>query len=197
VILATGIAYLEDIERAVRVCGEEGNEQVMILKCTSAYPTPYEDMNLKVIPNMRETFDCIVGLSDHSAGSAAAVGGVALGAAMVEKHFTLSRKDGGPDGAFSMEPDEFKRMAEDIRAVERALGKATYELTAQQEKSREDGRSLFVAEPIKAGEELTERNVRSVRPAFGLHTMYYEEILGKRAKMDLEKGMPLAWRHID
>ena len=125
VIMATGIAYLEDIERAVRVCREEGNDQIILLKCTSTYPSPYEDMNIRVIPHMAEVFDCMTGLSDHSMGSAVAVASVALGARMVEKHFTLSRADGGPDAAFSMEPAEFKKMADEIRIVEKALGRVT------------------------------------------------------------------------
>ncbi|MDE7015808.1 MAG: pseudaminic acid synthase, partial [Kineothrix sp.] len=173
IILATGIAYLEDMERALRACREEGNEQIVLLKCTSAYPSPYEEMNLKVIPNMAHVFDCITGLSDHSMGTAAAVASVALGAKMIEKHLTLSREDGGPDGAFSMEPDEFKKMVDEIRIVEKALGKVTYELTEQQKRSREDGRSLFVVKDMKEGEAFTEENVRSIRPAFGLHTMYF------------------------
>ena len=172
IIFATGIAYLEDIERALAVCKEEGNEQVILLKCTSTYPSPYEDMNLKVIPHMAETFDCLAGLSDHSMGTAVAVAGVALGAKMVEKHLTLSRADGGPDAAFSMEPEEFRKMAEEIRIVEKALGRVTYELTEKQKKSREDGRSLFVVKDIGKGEIFTEENVRSIRPAFGMHTMY-------------------------
>lgn len=193
VIMATGIAYLEDIERAVRACRVEGNEQIILLKCTSTYPSPYEDMNLRVIPNMAEAFGCMVGLSDHSMGTAAAVASVALGARMVEKHLILSRSDGGPDAAFSMEPAEFKQMAEEIRIVEKALGKVTYELTERQKRSREDGRSLFVVKDVKAGEEFTRENVRSIRPAFGLHTMYYEEILGKCARSDIKKGTPLDW----
>lgn len=197
VIFATGIAYLEDIERALRVCREEGNEQIVLLKCTSAYPSPYEDMNLKVIPNMAEVFDCITGLSDHSMGTAAAVASVALGGKMIEKHLTLSREDGGPDGAFSMEPAEFKRMVEDVRIVEKALGKVTYELTQKQKNSREDSRSLFVVKDIRAGEELTKDNVRSIRPAFGMHTMYYEEILGRRACKDIARGTPLSWEHVE
>ena len=175
IIFATGIAYLEDIERALAVCKEEGNEQVILLKCTSTYPSPYEDMNLKVIPHMAETFDCLAGLSDHSMGTAVAVAGVALGAKMVEKHLTLSRADGGPDAAFSMEPEEFRKMAEEIRIVEKALGRVTYELTEKQKKSREDGRSLFVVKDIGKGEIFTEENVRSIRPAFGMHTMRSEE----------------------
>ena len=196
VILATGIAYLEDMERALQVCKEEGNEQVVLLKCTSAYPSPYEEMNLKVIPNMAQVFDCITGLSDHSMGTAAAVASVALGAKMVEKHLTLSREDGGPDGAFSMEPDEFKKMVDEIRIVEKALGKVTYELTEKQKRSREDGRSLFVVKNMKEGEIFTEENVRSIRPAFGLHTMYLDEIMGKRARTDISKGTPLDWKLI-
>lgn len=196
VILATGIAYLEDMERALQVCKEEGNEQVVLLKCTSAYPSPYEEMNLKVIPSMAQVFDCITGLSDHSMGTAAAVASVALGAKMVEKHLTLSRADGGPDGAFSMEPDEFKKMVDEIRIVEKALGKVTYELSEKQKRSREDGRSLFVVKNMKEGEIFTEENVRSIRPAFGLHTMYLDEIMGKRARTDISKGTPLDWKLI-
>ena len=196
VILATGIAYLEDMERALQVCKEEGNEQVVLLKCTSAYPSPYEEMNLKVIPNMAQVFDCSTGLSDHSMGTAAAVASVALGAKMVEKHLTLSRADGGPDGAFSMEPDEFKKMVDEIRIVEKALGKVTYELSEKQKRSREDGRSLFVVKNMKEGEVFTEENVRSIRPAFGLHTMYLDEIMGKRARTDISKGTPLDWKLI-
>lgn len=196
IIFATGIAYLEDIERALAVCKEEGNEQVILLKCTSTYPSPYEDMNLKVIPHMAETFDCLAGLSDHSMGTAVAVASVALGAKMVEKHLTLSRQDGGPDAAFSMEPEEFRKMAEEIRIVEKALGRVTYELTEKQKKSREDGRSLFVVKDIGKGEIFTEENVRSIRPAFGMHTMYYDEIIGKKARMDIAKGTPLDWKYI-
>lgn len=193
IIFATGIAYLEDIERALMVCREEGNEQVILLKCTSQYPSPYESMNLKVIPNMAEVFDCLSGLSDHSMGGTVAVAATALGAKMVEKHLTLSRNDGGPDAAFSMEPAEFKQMVDEIRIAEKAVGKVTYELTEQQIRSREDGRSLFVVKDVKQGEILTEENVRSIRPNFGLHTMYYEDILGKKAKCDITKGTPLAW----
>ena len=196
VIIATGIAYLEDIERALRVCREEGNEQVILLKCTSTYPSPYEDMNLSVIPNMAQVFDCLTGLSDHSMGSAAAVAGVALGAKMVEKHLTLARADGGPDAAFSMEPAEFKRMVEEIRIAEKAIGRVTYELTEKQKRSREDSRSLFAVKDIKAGEIFTEENVRSIRPAFGMHPMYYDEVLGQQAKVDIAKGTPMDWKYI-
>lgn len=197
VIMATGIAYLEDIERAVRVCREEGNEQIILLKCTSTYPSPYEDMNIRVIPHMAEVFDCMTGLSDHSMGSAVAVASVALGARMVEKHFTLSRADGGPDAAFSMEPAEFKKMADEIRIVEKALGRVTYQLTEKQERSREEGRSLFVTQDIGAGEVFTPENLRSIRPAFGMAPMYYEEVLGKKARVSIPRGTPMAWEYVE
>lgn len=197
VIIATGIAYLEDIERAVKACREEGNEQIILLKCTSTYPTPYEDMNIRVIPNMAEVFECMTGLSDHSMGSAVAVASVALGARMVEKHLTLSRADGGPDGAFSMEPAEFKKLVDEIRIVEKALGRVTYKLTDRQERSREEGRSLFVVKDIKAGEVFTPETVRSIRPAFGIAPVHYEEVIGKRARVDIKRGTPLEWEYID
>lgn len=197
VIMATGIAYLEDIERAVRVCREEGNDQIILLKCTSTYPSPYEDMNIRVIPHMAEVFDCMTGLSDHSMGSAVAVASVALGARMVEKHFTLSRADGGPDAAFSMEPAEFKKMADEIRIVEKALGRVTYQLTEKQERSREEGRSLFVTQDIGAGEVFTPENLRSIRPAFGMAPMYYEEVLGQKARVSIPRGTPMAWEYVE
>lgn len=196
IIISTGIALLEDIELALKVCKEEKNENVILLKCTSAYPAPYEDMNLKVIPNMKETFDCVVGLSDHTLGSETAVAAVALGAKVIEKHFTLRRSDGGPDAAFSMEPEEFKKMVDEIRNVEKALGRATYDLTQKQINSRSGSRSLFVVKDIAEGECFTEENVRSVRPGNGMHTKHYDEILGKKATTKLSKGTPLEWRFI-
>lgn len=193
VILATGIARLADIELALRTCREEGNEQVILLKCCSAYPTPYEDVNLRTIPNMRETFDCICGLSDHTMGTAVATGAVALGAKMVEKHLTLKRSDGGADAAFSMEPQEFQEMVDNIRILEKALGKVTYELSEKQTREREHSRSLFVARDMQAGEIFTPDNLRSVRPADGLHTLYYEQLLGKRITRDAKLGTPMSW----
>lgn len=196
VIIATGIAHLEDIERAVRTCREAGNDQIILLKCTSTYPAPYEDMNIKVIPNMAEVFGCLTGLSDHSMGGAVAAASVALGARMVEKHFTLSRADKGPDAAFSMEPAEFKQMVDEIRIVEKALGEVTYRLTDRQEKSREEGRSLFAVQDIRQGDTFTEHNIRSIRPAFGIAPRHYDEILGKTASVDIRRGTPLDWKHI-
>ncbi len=197
IIMSTGIAYLSDIELALKTCREEGNEQVILLKCSSAYPTPYEDINLNTIPSMREVFDCIVGLSDHTMGCAVAGAGVALGAKVVEKHLTLRRADGGADGAFSMEPEEFKEMVDQIRMIEKALGKVTYDLTAKQKASRDHARSLFVAKDMKAGDVFTPENLRSVRPSCGLHTQYYEEILGKRIRKDAPLGTPMSWELVD
>lgn len=196
VIFATGVAYLEDIERALQVCREEENDQVILLKCVSSYPTPYEDVNLNVIPTLARTFDCVVGLSDHTLSPAVAVASVALGARMIEKHLTLRRKDGGPDGAFSLEPEEFGEMVKQIRIVEKALGKSSYGLTDKQKKEHEGSRSLFVVKEVKKGEAFSPENVRSIRPGNGLHTQYYEEILGKHATRDIERGTPLQWNMI-
>ena len=197
IIISTGIAELADVELALKTCKEEGNENVMLLKCTSAYPAPYEDINLKVMENLSQTFDCITGLSDHTMGSTVAIGAVALGAKIIEKHLTLSRADGGPDAAFSMEPKEFENMVNEIRIVEKAMGKVTYELTPKQKKSREHSRSLFIVKDIKEGNVLTTENVRSIRPGFGMHTKNYESILGKKVNQDISRGTPLDWDLFD
>lgn len=196
-IFATGIAYPEDIARALSVCKEEGNEDVILLKCVSSYPTPYEAVNLRVIPTLAKTYDCLSGISDHTMGSIVSAGAIPLGARMVEKHLTLRRSDGGPDSAFSMEPEEFTKMVQEIRILEKALGSSEYVLTDTQKLEHEGSRSLFVVKDIKEGELLTPENIRSIRPGNGLHTMYYEEVLGKRARHDLKKGTPLAWELID
>lgn len=196
IIMSTGIATLTDIYVAVETCREAGNEQVALLKCTSAYPSPYGEMNLNVIPHMKQTFRCICGLSDHTLGTEVAVASVALGAEIVEKHMTLRRADGGVDAAFSMEPEEFADMVKQIRNVEQAKGCVTYELTDKQKAGRQFGRSLFIAEDICEGYPFTESNIRSVRPVAGLATKYYESILGRRAACDLKKGMPLSWEMI-
>lgn len=197
IIMSTGIADMSDIELALRTCKEAGNDKVILLKCVSEYPTPYEEINLRTLTNMSETFDCVVGVSDHSFGSAVAVAGVALGARVIEKHLTLSRKDGGPDGTFSMEPQEFKNMVTDIRNVERALGKVTYELTEKQKKSKGRSRSLYVVSDIKKGEIFTPDNMRSIRPGYGLHTKYYKDIIGKRASCDIKKGTAMKWSYVE
>lgn len=193
VIISTGTAHLEDIERALSVCKEEGNEQVILLKCTSAYPCPYEDMNIRAIPLLESTFDCLAGLSDHSFGSEVALGAVALGAKVIEKHVTIKRADGGPDAGFSMEMEEFIDMVKQIRNLEKALGRETLELTPSQEDARGGTRSLYVTKNIKAGEVFTADNIKSIRPGKGMHTMYYEDILGKKAARDLSFATPLSF----
>lgn len=197
IIISTGIAYLEDIDLAIRTCLDAGNDNVILLKCISAYPAPYDNMNLKVIPNMAETFDCICGLSDHSMGTEIAVAAVALGAKVIEKHFTLNRADGGEDSKFSMEPHEFKDMVSQIRNVEKALGTTTYMLNDEQIDSRIYSRSLFVVEDIKKGEVFTVNNVKSIRPGIGMHTKYWDDIIGKRARIDIDKGTPMEWNLVE
>lgn len=193
VIMSTGISEMADIERAVNACKEEGNTQVALLKCTSSYPAPYEEINLRTIPNMAEAFDVVTGLSDHTMGHDVAVASIALGAKVIEKHLTLARADGGPDAEFSMEPQEFKEMVDGIRNVEKALGRVTYDLTAKGRKNREFSRSLFVVEDIPVGGTITESNVRSIRPGFGMHPMYLDEVMGRTVPNGAAKGTPLSW----
>jgi len=197
VIISTGIATLSDIELAVKTCKSVGNNQIILLKCVSEYPTPFEDANLRTIPNMKETFGVHVGLSDHTLGISVPIAAVALGAVVVEKHFILDRKLGGPDAPFSLEPLEFKAMVQAIREVEKALGQVSYELTKKQEEMRKFSRSLFAVEDIKAGEMITEQKVKSIRPGYGLHPLYLKEVIGRRAKVDIHKGTPLRWEMIE
>lgn len=191
IIISTGVASIGDIERAVDVCQQEGNESVILLKCTAEYPAPYSQMNLKTIKNMEETFGCPAGLSDHSLGDEIAIAAVAMGAKVIEKHITLHRADGGVDSAFSMEAEEMKRMVERIRHVEQAMGIVQYEYIGTNNEKKRRGRSLFVSADIKKGERFTEKNIRSVRPGDGLHTQYYFDVLGKRAARDLSFAEPL------
>lgn len=193
IIISTGIAKLKDIELALETCRKAGNEDVILLKCCSAYPTPYEDINLKTMVSMAETFDCVTGLSDHTMGSTVSAASVAMGGHVIEKHLTLARADGGVDSAFSMEPSEFKKMVDDIRIIEKAVGKVTYDLSDKQIREREHARSLFIAKDMKAGDVFTPENLRSVRPGCGLHTMYYEELLGKKVTKDVTLGTPMSW----
>lgn len=193
VIISTGIATLSDIEEAVNACKRMGNNQIALLKCVSAYPTPLEDVNLRTIPNLVDTFKTVVGLSDHTLGISVPIASVALGACIIEKHLTLDRSLGGPDAAFSIEPAEFKAMVKSVREVEKALGEVSYELTEKMKKSRELSRSLFVVKDIKAGEVFTEENIRSIRPGYGLPLKYLKDILGKKSTQPIKKGTPLSW----
>ncbi len=197
IIFATGIAYEEDIELALNTCKEEGNDNVILLKCVSAYPTPYNLVNLRMMQGLKDKYDCVVGLSDHTLGGTIPVGSIALGAKMIEKHLTLNRSAGGVDDAFSMEPAEFAQMVKEVRIMEEALGSYEYKLTDKQIKERSLSRSLFVVKDIKKGETITEENVRSIRPGNGMHTKHYEEVLGRKASQDIEKGTPLSWELID
>ncbi len=189
IILSTGIAMEEDIRLALDTIYAEGNKDVTILKCTSAYPAPLEDANLLTIPDMKKRFGVKVGLSDHSPGSTVPMAAVALGAEVVEKHFIIDRSIGGPDSAFSMDEKEFAQMVQDVRNIEKALGSVSYPTDSSKIKGREFCRTLYVAKDIKAGEVITEDNVRSVRPGFGLHPKYLPELLGKKAARDLEMGV--------
>lgn len=195
-IFATGIAFPEDIKLALQTCKDAGNEDIILLKCVSSYPAPYESVNLNVIPTLADTYDCLTGISDHTMGTIVSAGAIPLGAKMVEKHLTLRRADGGPDSSFSMEPEEFAKMVQEIRILEKALGSREYTLTDTQKLEHGGSRSLFVVKDIKEGELLTPDNIRSIRPGNGLHTMYYEEVLGKKANRFLKKGTPLAWELI-
>jgi pseudaminic acid synthase len=192
-IMSTGMATLAEIDEAVRTAREAGATQIALLKCTSAYPAPPEEMNLRSVPHLAQAFGVPVGLSDHTLGIAVPVAAVALGACIVEKHFTLSRAEPGPDSAFSLEPHEFKAMVEAIRTAELALGEVRYEVTERESASRVFRRSLFVVKDMKAGEVFTAENVRSIRPGYGLHTRYLDEVLGRRAAEDIRRGTPLCW----
>lgn len=197
IIMSTGIARMGDIQDAIDACKRMGNNNIALLKCTSAYPSPLEDINLKTIPNMKDTFKTVVGLSDHTMGHAVAIGAVALGAKIVEKHLTLRRADGGADSKFSMEPEEFKLMVDSIRSIEKALGEVTYDLTEKQRNSREHSRSLFVVEDIKRGEVFTEKNIKSIRPGFGLESKYINDIIDRKASKDIKKGTPMSFDLIE
>jgi pseudaminic acid synthase len=197
VIISTGIATLGDIEEAVNICKRLGNYQISLLKCTSAYPTPLEEVNLRTIPNMIKTFQTVVGLSDHTLGISVPIAAVALGVGIIEKHFILERSLGGPDASFSLEPEGFKAMVRSVREVEKALGEVSYELAEKVKRSRELSRSLFAVRDVKQGEIFTEDNVRSIRPGFGLHPRYSIDIYGKKAKTDIRKGTPLRWDLVD
>ncbi len=192
-ILSTGMASLEEIEEAMAAARESGATQIALLKCTSAYPASAEEMNLRTIPELASRFSVPVGLSDHSMGIAAPVAAVALGACIVEKHLTLSRSTPGPDSAFSLEPPEFKAMVDAVRSAEQALGRVYFGLSVKEQASRRFRRSLFVVADVKQGEIFTRDNVRSIRPADGLHTRHLLEVLGKRAARDVERGTPLSW----
>lgn len=196
-IISTGIAELQDIELAVKTCREVGNNDITLLKCTSAYPAAIEEANLVMILDLANRFGVKVGLSDHTLGIALPIASVAMGAQVIEKHFILDKNIGGPDSAFSLDKNEFKVMVKAVREVEKAIGKVDYSLSEKQVQNKQFGRSLYIVEDIKAGEIFTDKNIRSIRPGFGVHPKYLKEIIGKKAKMKLDRGLPLKNRYVE
>jgi len=196
IIISTGIATIDEIQDAVDICRNEGNDNIILLKCTSSYPAPLEEANLKTIPNLAETFGVISGFSDHTLGSTAPIVAVTLGAKVIEKHFILDKSIGGADADFSMDKEEFAEMINAIRDVEKLLGKVDYSMTEKKKKSRQFSRSLYVAQDIKKGEVFTEENIRSVRPGYGIHPKYLKDVLGKVADRDFELGNRFTFKEI-
>lgn len=196
VLMSTGMATVEEIGEAVAAAREAGAADIALLKCTSAYPARAEDIHLRTLADLRTRFGTVVGLSDHTLGSAVAVAAVTLGASIVEKHIIGRRSEGGPDAAFSMEPEEFAAMVRDIRTAEKALGTVNYEISPAEMASRAFRRSLFVTRAVRQGERFTPDNVRSIRPSHGLAPRHYEQVLKHKAACDLEAGTPLSMEHL-
>lgn len=193
IIMSTGMATLAEIDEAVQTLKESGCDKFALLKCTSSYPAAPEEMNLRTIPHLADAFNVPTGLSDHSLGSCVSVAAVSLGACIIEKHITLGRSDKGPDSSFSMEPQEFKILVDDIRNIEKALGNVQYMMTDKERNSRIFRRSLFIVEDVRKGENFTSKNVRVIRPGHGLHPRYYDKILHLKASKNLTKGSPVTW----
>jgi len=192
-IISTGMASLAEIDEAVRTARGAGCTQLVLLKCTSTYPATPENTNLRTIASMRENFNCELGLSDHTMGTGVAVASVALGATVIEKHFTLRRADGGVDSAFSLEPEEFAQLRTEADRAWQSLGEVIYGGTQAEEKSRAFRRTLHIAQDMKKGDRLTRDNLRIVRPGFGLAPKYFEILLGKNVNKDVKKGTPMSW----
>lgn len=193
IIISTGIATMQEIEEAIAACKKAGNDHIVLLKCTSSYPAKIEDTNLLTMQNMKETFGVEIGLSDHTLGITVPIVAVTLGARVIEKHFILDKKIGGPDASFSLEPGEFKTMVDAVREAEKSLGNVDYQLTDKKIKNREFARSLFVVKNIKAGEVFTFEHVKSIRPGHGLAPKYIQDVLGRVARTDVERGTPVSW----
>ena len=197
IILSTGIATIEDIELALDACRRMGNNNIALLKCTSSYPAPIEEANMSMIRDFKNRFNVIPGLSDHTLGSTVPIVATTLGARIIEKHFILDRSIGGPDASFSMNEEEFTAMVKAIREAEKAIGEVSYKPTEKQIKGRAFSRSLYVIKDIKKGEVITENHVRSIRPGFGMHPKYYNQVLGKKVLTDLEMGTPLKMKYVE
>lgn len=192
-IVSTGMTTVSEIAELVRIARENGCRDLTLLKCTSSYPASAEGTNLRTIPHMRKLFNCEVGLSDHTLGIGVAVASVALGASVIEKHFTLSRADGGVDAAFSLEPDEMAQLVRECRSAALAMGEVCYKIAEQEKKSLRFRRSLYIVEDMKAGDVITAENMRRIRPGLGLSPKYYEAVLGRRVKCDVARGTALSW----
>lgn len=197
IIASTGMATLAELDELVRTARESGCADLTLLKCTSSYPASPVGTNIRTISHMRQLFDCHVGLSDHTLGIGAAVAGIALGAEVIEKHFTLSRAEGGVDAAFSLEPLEMAQLVRECRTAWEALGEISYGVTEQEKKSLQFRRSLYIVEDMKAGDAITEKNMRSIRPGLGLAPKYYDIVVGKRVRCDVARGTALTWRLIE
>ena len=191
VIISTGIANFDDISKAVSACREVDNNQIALLKCTSSYPAPAKDANLHTIPDIKKQFDTIVGISDHTLGTVIPVASVALGAKIIEKHFILDKSIKTPDSKFSLDKNEFKKLIDNVRITEDALGSITYDLSEDVKKARQNSRSLFVVENIKAGNEFTNKNIKSIRPGQGASPEFLDKLIGKKATKDYKKGTPV------
>ena len=196
IIISTGIATIDEIQDVVNICKDEGNDDIILLKCTSAYPAPLEEANLKTIPNLAETFGVVCGFSDHTLGITAPIVATTLGAKVIEKHFILDKSIGGADAEFSLDKEEFSQMVKAVRDTEKLLGKVDYAMNDKKSKSRQFARSLYASKEIKKGEKFSKENIRSVRPGYGLHPKYLKDILGKKATKDLEFATALKWKYI-
>ena len=197
IIASTGMTTVSELSDLVQTARDNGCADLTLLKCTSSYPSSPEGTNLRTIPHMRELFGCDVGLSDHTLGIGVAVASVALGATVIEKHFTLSRADGGVDAAFSLEPDEMAQLVRECRAAALAMGEVRYEMAEQEKKSLQFRRSLYIAEDMRAGDVLTEKNLRRIRPGHGLSPKHYDALLGRQVKCDVKRGTPVSWALVE
>lgn len=195
-IVSTGMASIAELDELVRTAKENGCRELVLLKCTSSYPSTPEGSNVKTIPHMRELFQCEIGISDHTLGLGAAIAAIAMGATVIEKHFTLSREEGGVDAAFSMEPEGMKQLVEESKNAWQALGKVEYGINGQEKDSLKFRRSLYIVEDMKAGDMITEKNMRPIRPGMGLSPKYYDVLLGKRIKQDVLRGNAVDWKFL-
>ena len=197
IIISTGIATQDDIELALKTCRRMGNDNIALLKCTSSYPAPIEEANIKMIQDMADKFNVITGLSDHTMGNTVPITAACLGAKIIEKHFILDRSIGGPDASFSMNEMEFTEMVKAVRDAEKGIGKVDYQLTEKQKAGKNFSRSLYITEDVKCGETITNKNVRSIRPGFGLHPKYLKELIGKSFNKDLSKGTRMEFKYVE